>query len=1021
MLAKNEVDRILGTLTASWCLLALCSGQVAGQTVTARKVFGRYQQQVWLDQDGLPQSSVVSIAQTPDGYLWFGTLGGLARFDGVRFTTFNGNNTKEITSDLMTALLSDPAGNLWMATESGLVRRSADGRFTHFTAAEGAPEKPAMCLWRDGSDTLWIGTDGSGLYSYRDGRFTAFTVNEGLPSNQVFALAGDGSGGLWIGTAKGLVHLQNDRFANYTISDGLPQDFIRALCLDPKGSLWIGSDDGGLSQFRDGHFQNYGAREGLKYNRVWTLLADAEGSLWVGTLGGGIYRLKDERFEAFTAAEGLPGDRVVVLHQSPQGDLWIGTDGGLSRLREGRFRVYTTQDGLANEFVEGIYQDKEGSLWAGSVDGLTRFKDGVATVFSTADGLSSKEVTAIGEDLAGQLWVGTENGVDRLTNGRFTTYFTPRKDRPDDYIDSVYGDRTGNLLVGTRGAGVSVLRGDQFVEYPTPKSLEHDDVLAIYQDRTGSLWFGARRGGVSRLTNGQWQSWTAEDGLGANQIRSFSEDETGQLWIGTHGGGLSRWKNGKIATVSAKDGLFDNIVFQILPDDGGNLWMDCNRGIFRVRRQELEDFLDGRAPAVTSYVYGVSDGMPSRECNGARPAGWRANDGRLFFPTIRGMVAIEPRARALRPPKVVVEEVKVDRVATPFAQPVRIQPGQEELEIHYTALSWNRPLNSIFKYQLVGLDKSWVDAGTRRTAYYSHLPPGNYKFQIKGDDGDGLWSANEASVSVVVSPPFWRTWWFASLGALAIAAATYGAFAWRVRQLQDKQAAQENFSRRLMAAHESERRRIAAELHDGLGQTLAMIKNSAAYGVQSAHDLETAQSHLEQITQQSASAIAEVREIAYALRPHLLDRFGLTKAINSLLKKVAATGALKVRAEIDEVEGLFPPDAEMSIYRIVQESMNNALKHAEATELEVVLQNNGARVRLEIRDNGKGFEVRLLSENESRGFGLLGIAERVRLLGGTQTIRSAPGEGTVVVVDLELPDNLGGEASLDDTDQNSAG
>ncbi|PZR71951.1 MAG: hypothetical protein DLM52_13805 [Chthoniobacterales bacterium] len=967
-----------------------------------QRVFGRYQQQVWRDEDGLPQGTVMCIAQTPDGYLWIGTLGGLTRFDGVRFSVFDSNNTPEITSDLITALLADPAGNLWMATPTGLVRRAAaDGRFTRYTAAQGAPKDQALCLWRDESGALWIGTDGGGLYRYREGRFSVFTIKEGLPSNQVFALAGDGSGGIWAGTDKGLGHLQNERFTCYTTADGLAHDVVRALCRDAHGALWIGTQSGGLSRFYDNNFRNYGAAAGLKEGAISTLLAASDGTLWVGA-SSGVYRMNEERFESFITAEGLPGGRLTSLYQSAQGDFWIGTDGGLSRVRESRFRTYTTKDGLANDNVQAIYQDREGSLWAGSINGLTRFKDGVATVFTTGDGLSSNEIISISEDSAGQLWVGTRNGVNCLTNGRFTTYLTPRKERPIDFVVSVYGDRDGNLFASTNGAGVSVLRGNQFVEFPVPEALARDDVLAIYEDRAGNLWFGGRLGGLWRLTNSHWQTWTTKGGAPLTHIRAFYEDAAGDLWIGTHGGGLSRWKDGKLKSVTARDGLFDNIVFQILPDDAGNLWMDCNRGIFRVRQEELENFLDGQASTVTSYVYGVEDGMPSRECNGANPAGWRTRDGHLFFPTTRGVVELQPPSHLLQPPHVVIEQIKVDRTTTPFPQAVRIQPRQQELEVQYTALSWNRPKQSIFKYQLVGLDRSWIDAGTRRTAYYSHLPPGGYKFQLRADDGDGLWSANEASLLVLVSPPFWLTWWFASLAAAFIAAAVFGAFNLRLQRVKRRHAAQENFSRRLIDAHESERRRIAAELHDGLGQSLAMIKNSAVFGARNASDLTATQSQLDQITQQSTHAISEVREIAYNLRPYLLDRFGLTKAINALLNKIAATGPLLVRTKIDNVDGRFPSEAEMSIYRIVQESINNVLKHADATEVEVTMTTTESSVQLEIRDNGNGFEPATSENGERGGFGLLGMAERVRLLGGTWTIRSSPGAGTTVAIALPV-------------------
>lgn len=987
-------------LAALWCLTWPWLGHASGQSFSAQRVFGRYQQEVWRDQNGLPQSTVLSIAQTPDGYMWFGTLGGgIARFDGVRFTVFDTNNTAEITSDVVTDLVADPAGDLWAATEGGLLRRAVDGRFTRFTAKDGISEKTTRLL-RDNSGDLWIGSSDAGLFRYHGGRFTALTVKDGLTSNNISALADDREGGIWIGTDRGLSHFKAAHLETFTIQDGLPGGFIRSLCRDRAGDLWIGFEGGGLSRLRDGRFTSIGSREGLLQPRIPALFEDKAGTLWVGTIDGGVYQRKGDRFVAYTMADGLPGNRVVVLFQSAGGDIWIGTDGGLSRLRESRFLVYTTQEGLADDFVLAVYEDKAGNLWAGSGFGVTRFKDGAATVFTMADGLSSNEITAIGEDKAGDVWIGTSHGVNRFHEGRFTSYFTT-PGAPENYTDSIYCDRAGNLLAGTRGAGASIFRGDHFEPLALPNELRRADILAFFEDNAGSLWIGTRSNGVSRLKDGKWRTWTTKDGLANDQARCFFEEKDGTLWIGTHGGGLSRWKDGKFVNVGARDGLFDNIVFQILADDSGNFWMDSNRGIFRVPLQELNDFADGKIPAISSYAYGLADGMPSRECNGNRPAGWKTRDGRLFFPTTKGLVAIDPGTRATQAPRVVIEQVRMDQTAIRFAKTVRMKPEQTELEIQYTGLSWNRPQQIKFKYQLAGLDHGWTDAGTRRTVNYSHLPPGDYTFRVQADNGEGVWSVNAAEAAVTVSPPFWRTWWFYSLGTASIIALVLCGFGFRARQLQRQQAAQENFSRRLLAAHETERLRIAAELHDSLGQSLAMIKNSAVFGAQSANDSGATQAQFECITEQSSHAIGEVREISYDLRPYMLDQFGLAKAIKSLLDKIADASSLQVKTEIDDVSGLFPADVEMSIYRIVQESLNNILKHAAATEVMVVMRKSRSSVQLEIRDNGKGFEVSSAGSEGRGGFGLIGISERVRLLGGTHAIRSAPGEGTAVSVTLE--------------------
>lgn len=350
----------------------------------------------------------------------------------------------------------------------------------------------------------------------------------------------------------------------------------------------------------------------------------------------------------------------------------------------------------------------------------------------------------------------------------------------------------------------------------------------------------------------------------------------------------------------------------------------------------------------------------------------------------------------------------IDRTLLPINQSVEVKPGQENLEISYTGLSFSRPEQVKFKYQLVGLDHAWVDAGTRRTAYYSYLPPGSYTFKVIADNGAGVWSEQAAMISIVVRPPFCRTWWFLTLCALCVTGVAFGVYRLRVRQLKRQHAVQEEFSRRLINAHESERRRVAAELHDSLGQSLAMIKNSAVFGAHVVSDLEAAKEQFANITAQSSQAISEVREIAYNLRPYLLDRLGLTKALKSMLHKVADSGQMKLTADIDDLDGLFSNEAEMSIYRIIQESLNNILKHSGATEATVAVKKSERAVQIKIQDNGKGFASSAPNdgENSRRGFGLLGMSERVKMLGGTLSIQSDWMKGTTIVINLETGSDI---------------
>ncbi len=982
--------------------------RIWGQTFTPQKVLGRYQQFVWLEEHGLPQNTVQALTRTRDGYLWLGTLAGAARFDGARFTVFSDGNTPEFKGGYITALLEDRQGSLWLGLEGGGLLSHRDGRFRRFTRQDGLPDENVKALFEDRHGALWAGTF-HGAARYDHGRFAVFTRREGLPNDSIECFAEDPSGDLWIGTRGGLSHFKDGRFTTYAKKDGLPSEVVRSLSWDRTGRFWVGTESG-LARFEDGRFVAYGVGDGLTRQTASVVYHDREGNLWVGTMGGGLFQLPvnspDGRLLRYTTKEGLPGDRVVAIYQDPEGDMWIGTDGGLSQLKVGRFQVYTAQNGLANDFVWTVYEDAQGMLWAGTTTGATQFKDGRFKTFTRKDGLPDSSVNTLSGDAAGNLWFGTGAGIGRLQDGR-TIPWKVEAGLPEKNIRAVFVDRAGSFWIGMLGDGLLQVRDGRFTLFTSREGLADNYVRVLYEDRGGNLWIGCRNG-ISRFRDGRLTSWTAKDGLPAGSARSFYEDRSGGLWIGTKDGGVVRFKEGKFAAITAKDGLYDSTAYQVLPDsddDSGSLWMTCDRGIYRVSMKDLNDFADGRGRSVISFAYGLTDGLLTRECNGGIPGGWRGRDGRLWFATARGVAVVDPRNQHRQPPLVAIEQVTVDRVALPAGQSVRLNPGQENLEIQYTGISWNRPRQIRFKYQLIGQDHDWVDAGTRRTAYYPYLPPGDYIFRVTADNGEGVWNPAGQSLRIVVLPPFYRTWWFLTLSALALLGVGAVIFQVRVRQLKRAKAAQEEFSRRLIESQEHERKRIAAELHDSLSQSLVIIKNRAVLSLNSPDDPEHAFEQLEEIADSTTQVISEVKEISYALRPYQLDKLGLQKAIISMIKKVAGANGLPITAEIDEIDGLFSPEGEINLYRILQESVNNIVRHARATGASVTIKRRGQTIDIRIQDNGRGFVVGAPTNYEpgQGGFGLLGLVERARIFGTQPVIQSVPGEGTTITLEIAIP------------------
>jgi signal transduction histidine kinase len=469
--------------------------------------------------------------------------------------------------------------------------------------------------------------------------------------------------------------------------------------------------------------------------------------------------------------------------------------------------------------------------------------------------------------------------------------------------------------------------------------------------------------------------------------------------------GISRFEAGKFTRFTTKEGLFDNGAFQIFEDARGYFWVGCNRGIYRVAKKELNDFAEGRSKRVTSVPYGKGDGMLNAECNGGgQPAGLEARDGKLWFPTQQGVVVVEPEAMAFntRPPPVVIEEFVVGREAVAFRDGVNIGPGQESFEIHYAGLSFIRPEQVRFRYKLEGLDADWVDADTRRVAYYTHLPPGSYTFRVVAANTDGVWNWEGASVAVVVAPPFWRTWWFVTLVAAGLAAVAAALYRHRIGRLRQAHAAREAFSRKLIETQEQERKRIAAELHDSLGQDLIIIKNWALLGLSTLADDAPSAARLREISETASQAINEVREIAYNLGPYQLDRLGLIRTIEEMVERVSASSSILFSFDAEPLDGVLSKESEINLYRVIQEAVSNTVKHSGASRAVLTIRATPRDLHVIIRDDGKGFvpETPPARGPYGRGFGLVGMAERVRLLGGKWEIQSAPGAGTTIIIRL---------------------
>lgn len=728
----------------------------------------QYDTKTWFAKDGLPQNSVNAIRQTPDGYLWFGTEEGLARFDGAQFTTFD-RNTRSLVHRYVMAVTADTSGGLWIGTLSGGLTRYGDGRFTQHGRKLGEANDGVRSLHDDGRGGLWVGTIGGGLHLVRDGHRTSYTRREGLSSDIVRAIVSDGENGVWLGTAEGLNRFRNGTIETFTTKDGIADDAVMAIHRDRRGAVWIGTL-GGLTRYENGRFTSFHKADGLPHDSVYALFDDRAGNLWIGTEGG-LCRFSDGKFATLTARDGLSGDRIRSIFEDREGSLWVGTfGGGLTRLQDGKFITVTTREGLAHDAVGPLLQDREGAIWIGTMGGgVTRLKDGRAVSYTTRDGLASDLIQSLAEDHTGALWIGTfGGGLSRYRDGAFTTY-TQRDGLAANVVMTLAEDREGSLWIGTGGGGLNRFKDGVFTRFTTAEGLAHDVVRWLSVDREGVLWISTM-GGLSRFENGRFTNFSTQNGLSLDLVGPVHQDTRGTHWIGTLGAGLLRYKNGVFTPITARDGLFDDSVYSIIEDAKGYFWMSCNHGVFRVSRKELDDFAEGRIGSVTSLAFGEADGMKSRECNGNSPAAFLAQDGRIWFATLRGAATIDPQHIPFNsvPPPVLIERVLADQHPIAMADGALVPPGKGALEFHFTAPSYQAPERVSFRYRLEGFDKDWIDAGTRRVAYYTNLPPGRYAFRVAACNNDGVWNEHGAATAIRLEPHFYQTYWFYGLSAAAV-------------------------------------------------------------------------------------------------------------------------------------------------------------------------------------------------------------------------------------------------------------
>ncbi|MEQ9090735.1 MAG: two-component regulator propeller domain-containing protein [Balneola sp.] len=955
-------------------------------------------------EDGLPQNSVNEILQTRDGYIWIATFGGLARFDGNTFTKFDRSNTSCMISDQILDIYADSEGAIWIfpAHANTLVTRIKGNKCNTFKLGDGISERFRLIENYDGS--IWA-------YAFND-----FFLNTGESLEKVELVtdtlvqkeAIKSKNGTWFGVDKNLYRIYEGSIVKIWENLTHIKSTINYVYNHPtkEGRLLVVTPEG-IIEYEIGEDLNF-----IGINTVNEIVIDLKfdnnNNQYVTTVNGIGFKVGSS-FEIFDPFKDQESIRLKSFLQDNEGNFWIGTEGdGLFRFRKKTFSMIDKEDGLQNEKMLSITKLNDGKvLMSTNCDGIYEWKDGIAKLSAIHDFIGTGCYWSVFQDSKGRIWLGGDN-----------PYMTESLDKPGKFFDSDDGfegysvvaiteDSKNRIWVATT-TGIYIYDGTSFSENLTEKDgLYYRDARSLYEDTSGKMWIGTN-GGLNTYRDKEIQKISlainSESEI-TNQphVRAIYEDEDGIFWIGTYGDGLFRIKNGETFHFNTGNGLYDNVVSHIIEDEDGYFWMGSNRGIQRTSRISLNKLADGEIDKVISYSYSNKDGMNSAETNGGfQPSFIYDSDKNIYFPTVAGVAKVSTRDvnKNNNTPPVYIESIKNSNNENLEVGEVKLNYDEAFVQFDYTAINFSDPDKVQFKYRLQGLNDNWVEAGSRREAVYTKIPPGNYKFQVIASNNDGLWNYEGASVDVVIVPPFWQKMWFILLSLAAFGGFVGLLISRRTVRLKQETEQKRIFTEQLLASQENERRRIASEIHDGLGQQILVIKNRAELARKQVYEPNELSEQLDEIMNSAIRSIEDVRNLSHALRPIHLEKFGLTDAISDLCNQLQQSSSMEWSYHIDDINKLIPKEKEINFYRVIQEAINNILKHSSASEASVIVRVSNDSIHTVIWDNGVGFIKSLIKNSD--GLGFLGMKERMETLNGKMTIDSLPGEGTTIKINIPL-------------------
>jgi signal transduction histidine kinase/ligand-binding sensor domain-containing protein len=978
----------------------------------------------WTIEDGLPLDRVSSITQTTEGFLWIGTDAGvLARFDGAEFRLIP-TTQPEASLQRYVGLLEDSEGRLWLRGSAGAVARYFEGRFESIEDLEHPSQRDTGPMAEAGDGAVWMaGRNPARFYRFsKDGTLNVIEPAEPERGRYATALAADPHGEVW--------GIWNDRTL-FKLAENAPVDVpltspsgeavrnLGGLMTLPAGGLAVVSSAGIYQQSKRGWELSRPAP--LKDLQVRHAVGVEGGSFWMTTTSNELVHLSSDGHLAPVSIRGTGGPILYQgLFRDDQGNIWIMTHQGLFQLSRVPVRTWTVADGLPAARVLSITAEPDGTVWA-----RARF-DGIFTRLPTVNGKGEVRNIDVGVwarfiarrpddslwvvSQAGELWV--RDSERTLPVGRLAMRGQPA------VVHDLLVSRQGDAWFATE---LGLFKWDRTLQtaVPHPGSLSTLSIRALVEDNTGRVYVGTEAGLFA--INGETRCLSSPDQR--QSVNVICADDEGAIWAICRRNQLARWKAGKWSFFSDRSIQRFRHIISIMADDQDGLWLGTeSKGVVWLDRAVLNEIAAGGGREFTAIELTRKDGLASLACAGFSRGMAKTPDGRIWVATANGASVIDPAAwkrlrEASMPPRVRLDEVLIDDTAADLgtnasAPPtrrtsrpsVRVPPGRKRVEIRYAAIDLQAAERCAFRYRLIGYVDDWQEAGTRRSALFHRLPPGGYTFEVIAANPYGVWNASPASLALTVSPSWWQTPLFRIVVASLVLSGLWIGRSIRIRRIEVEKRRQAAFTQRVIESQETERQRIARELHDGLGQGLMLIKNTAQLTLRHVEEDSPAMARMVEVSRLASGAINDVRAIMSNLRPPELDRLGLTDALEAMMDAVRNATSASIESRIERIDGLWMHDQEIHLYRIIQELINNALKHAGASRIELRVSRSESSVIVRISDNGRGFRPEAApAPRPGQGLGLAGARERVRFLSGHIEIESAPGAGARVQVSLPIP------------------